>query len=170
MKFYVGSLSRIKIISVKEVLKHYMTSYEIIPFNSPSEVPRTPWNDETPTGARNRAENMRKKFLDNEGVYIGLESGLVERFNQIYEETWCAIIYKDKEFSAYSSGLRLPREIVEKTKQGIPHSKILNQLSKQLNASPKDTWGLYTKFKLSRKVEIKEAFRNALILMLTNTQ
>jgi non-canonical (house-cleaning) NTP pyrophosphatase len=170
MKFYLGTTSKLKLSAVEEVLKNYVTDYEILAFNSPSGVPITPWNEEIIKGARNRAENLRKKFLDNDGVYVGLESGLVERFGSVYEETWCVIIFREKEFSAYSSGLRLPSEIVEKIRQGIPHSDIMDEISRKFNSSPKDTWGLYTRFKLTRKCEIKEAFRNALVMMLTCEQ
>ena len=55
----------------------------------------------------------------NNGVvadfYVGLESGLVERYGHIYEEAWsCAITNKGKEYFGYSSGLKVPDYILKR--------------------------------------------------------
>lgn len=44
-----------------------------------------------------------------------LESGLVERFGQIYEEAWACVISSEmNEYFGYSSGLKVPDSIIKK--------------------------------------------------------
>ena len=50
--------------------------------------------------------------------YVGIESGLVERYGPYFEEAWAVIIAGDgKEQIGYSSGLVLPQIVVDELVQ-----------------------------------------------------
>ncbi|WP_009991031.1 hypothetical protein, partial [Saccharolobus solfataricus] len=56
--------------------------------------------------------------------------------------------------------------IIFEISKGRKHYEILNEIIKEKSVNPKDTWGIYTNFRLTRKTELKEAFRNALITLI----
>jgi len=134
-------------------------------FDAKSHVSETPWDEETYAGARNRAQGA---FLahPNAEYAIGIESGLVERYGQTYEEAWCCIIDKNKqEFFGYSSGLRVPDYILKKMDEHkLPHylifAKLNNHFDKTINS---DTWSNYSGKILTREISLEESLRNALV-------
>jgi non-canonical (house-cleaning) NTP pyrophosphatase len=115
MRFAVGSTSERKINTVKKILKEQLSGqYEVLGFAAKSGVPETPWDKETHDGARNRAL-ATKQSIDDTDYCIGLESGLIERYGNVYEEAWCCIVSKDgNEFYGFSSGLKVPDYILKK--------------------------------------------------------
>lgn len=134
----------------------------------PSGVPDTPWDEETKRGAENRAKEIIAAHPD---VYaIGLESGLVNRYEKTYEEAWCCIVHQGKEYLGYSSGLMLPAIVTqEMADSGEEHGPTLRKIRKQIGIeNDKDTWGLYTGYQLMRTVSLEEALRNALIQAVGN--
>src|SRR5476649_2134638 len=116
MLFIIGTKSHRKIETVKKILQQILeeTKFELVSFDAPSNVCETPWNKETYEGARNRANGAFLAHPKAEYA-IGIESGLVKRYGQIYEEAWCCVIDKSgKEFFGYSSGLKVPDYILKK--------------------------------------------------------
>ena len=169
LTLYLGSSSKLKLEAMQEVLAEYKINAKIIPRNVDSGVPLTPLQDETYVGARNRAYALMKEIKDESSAYVGLESGLVNRYNSLFEETVCVILYKGKEFAAYSSGIKVPAFILKEMDKGKNHYEVLDEIGEKMNVNPKDTWGIYTNFLLTRKMELKEAFRNALVELLTDS-
>lgn len=165
MKFIVGSLSKQKINSVERVLKSILPhqTLTIQGYNALSSVPYTPWDKETFDGARNRALDCQK---NNKGDYfVGLESGLIERYGHIFEEAWCYILNNsNEEYCGYSSGLKVPDYITSKMKtENLKHYEVMQILQKENNLSRSDTWGNYSAKMIIRDVSLEEAIRNALI-------
>lgn len=167
MIFVVGTNSERKIESVRKVLKQVLGEvyFDIIPFAAKSNVSETPWDKETFDGAKNRAHRCRAEHPEAD-YFVGIESGLVERYGHIYEEAWSCVIHNDgKEFFGYSSGLKVPDYILKKMDEHkLPHylifAKINNHFEKDINS---DTWGLYTDKKLLREISLEESLRNALV-------
>lgn len=171
MKFIVGSTSKRKIQTVENVIKQYFKDvpFEVIGNSADSGVPETPFDKETFDGSRNRALNA-KQNISNGNYYIGLESGLVERYGHIYEEAWTTIITNDsKEYFGFSSGLKVPDFILQKMeKLKMQHGDIMALLEKEFNKVPdNDTWGTYSGGAILREVSLEESLRNALIQILT---
>ena len=169
LTFYLGSLSKLKYEAVQQVLSEYNVEAKVIPYKVDSGVPLTPLQDETYIGAKNRAYALLREINDENSAYVGLESGIVNRYNTLFEETACVILYKGKEYVGYSSGIRIPDHIILEMSKGRKHYEILDEIGKEKGINPKDTWGIYTNFRLTRKTELKEAFRNALITLITDS-
>lgn len=167
MILVIGTKSQRKIETVKKMVQRFIgkTSFDLIAFDVPSNVSETPWNKETYNGSRNRANSCHEKYHDADYA-IGIESGLAERYGQIYEEAWCCIIDKNgQEFYGYSSGLKVPEYILRKMNEHkLPHylifAKLNNHFDKAINA---DTWSNYSGKMLVREVSLEESLRNALV-------
>ena len=166
MKFIIGSASQRKIDVAKSVIDEFFKDAATIVegYASISGVPETPWDKETFDGAKNRATGAGL-HVPGADYYIGLESGLIERYGHIYEEAWAVVVTGDgKEFYGYSSGLKVPDYVLSKM-DGLkmPHSEVMTILEKEHNKTANDTWGSYSGGMIVREVSLKEAIRNALI-------
>ena len=116
MKFVIGSTSERKIKIAEEIIRELFKDgrAEVKGYAAVSGVPNTPYDQQTFDGAKNRALDLRSHIKDAD-YYIGLESGLVERYGHLYEEAWAAVINNDgKEFFGYSSGLKVPDYILRR--------------------------------------------------------
>lgn len=172
MKILFGTTSQLKIQALNQAIsfinskKLYNTKNIVIETKeTESGVPPTPYNDETLLGARNRIRSLTNESAD---LYIGLESGLIERDNTLFEECWCVIQDKGgKEYIGISSAIQLPDIVIKELKAKRKHTDILDELGERLNISSKDTWGVYTKGSLSRSICMVEACRNALVSYFT---
>jgi len=161
-RFILGSTSQQKIQTVTRIVPTVTDQpYTVTGVDVPSGVPDTPWDGETKQGATNRA-----RVLATDGVYaIGLESGLVERYGDIYEECWACVAYDSRLYYGYSSGLQLPKYVTDKMSAlQLEHGPAMRQIREEKGMSnDKDTWGLYSNYVLLRTVSLEEALRNALI-------
>lgn len=167
MIILVGTKSERKLTNVKKVLAVILKqeSISIVSYPANSNVPETPWDKETFVGARNRALDSKNNNAKAD-YYIGVESGLVERYGHIYEEAWTCVISKDnKEYFGYSSGLKVPDYILKKMEEHkLPHylifAKLNNHFEKDINS---DTWSQYSGKMLLREISLEESLRNALV-------
>ena len=166
MKIAIGTKSERKISVLRTVLKNLLPNimFEIVPYAASSSVNTTPIGDETLIGARNRAIETRNN-IKNADYYIGLESGLVERHGDVFEEAWCCVLMGKKEFTSYSSGLKVPEEIIGRMKKNDrKHWEVMLDLNEERGESDDgDTWGTYSGKSLSRDISLEEALRNSLI-------
>jgi len=167
MIIYLATESVIKQQAVRSILQQFTKNkllkeqVELIGKDIDSNMPLTPYNKETFLGAKNRATKLRYQFKNCGQIYVGLESGLVKRYNHLYEECWCFITDdKKNEYFGYSSGYLLPGVVSNYLKNGGEHIDIMKKLENKYNISGKDTWAIYTKNIISRNVSIEEAFRN----------
>ncbi|MDO8515897.1 MAG: inosine/xanthosine triphosphatase [bacterium] len=165
MNFVIGSTSQRKIDVAKKIISEYFKNQFLVEgYAANSQVPETPWDKQTFDGARNRALDA-KSHASNAEHYIGLESGLLERYGHIYEEAWCVIISQNgEEYFGYSSGLKVPDYILKRMDElKVDHSGVMTILEKESGNLPNDTWGSYSGGTLLREVSLEEAIRNALI-------
>ncbi len=166
--FILNSKSNLKKQALIEELNIYFKNkYLVKEKYIKIKIPETPINKLTFLGAKNRAKII-KNFLNNNKnkfIFVGLESGLVKRNLIWFEECWCCLIYKNRFYYGYSSGFSLPKTILEKLKIK-KHKEIMKELETKNKIWSKDTWAHYSKNLISRKLSIKEAFRNALISLL----
>lgn len=171
MKVVVGSSSDRKIGVVEKVFRNLLKGEIIVTGHSAvSGVPETPYDKQTYDGARNRALDC--KAIHQADYYIGLESGLVERYEKLYEEAWACVITKDgKEFYGYSSGLCVPEFVILRMKkQNMEHCDVMTLIEKELGKLPNDTWGTYSGGILAREISLEEALRNALMQAVPNAE
>lgn len=166
MKFVIGSASKIKVDVVEKLIRQLFSGKNIIVegYAASSQVPDTPYDKQTFDGARNRAIDSKIHVTDGD-YYIGLESGLIERYNHIYEEAWAAVITSNgKEYYGYSSGLKVPDYVLRRMDElKIEHSDVMTIIEEEFGKIPNDTWGTYSGGMLAREVSLEEAVRNTLI-------
>lgn len=170
--FFLNSKSILKKTAIIEVLNIYFRDNFLIKERLLKiNVSETPINKTTFFGATERAKVIKKFFNKSEknAIFIGLESGLVKRYSFWFEECWCCLIYKNKFYYGYSSGLSLPKIVLKKLKEK-KHVEIMKELEQKNKILSKDTWAHYSNNKISRKESIKEAFRNALISLLNENK
>jgi non-canonical (house-cleaning) NTP pyrophosphatase len=168
MIIYLGTKSPLKTQSVHKILEQFaekkLVSKDLTLLNeeTDSQVPVTPFNEQALEGARTRSESLYQKYKEKGDIFVGLESALVERYSNLFEECWCVIVDKNgKEYLGYSSGYFLPEVVSEHIKKGGSHLDIMKELQVKYNILDRDTWGIYTKNIISRNVSVEEAFRNA---------
>lgn len=167
MKFLIGTQNTQKVATAKKVIAAVLKLGEVDleGMDVPSGFGETPIDSETKSGADNRAQAL----IDNHACdyAIGIESGLVERYGDLYEEAWCSIRTKDAVFYGYSSGLKVPDIITNKMKKhNMEHFEVLrtDEIRALLTVKAgKDTWGNYSAHMISRQVSFEESLRNALI-------
>lgn len=114
-------------------------------------------------GAINRALGARVEVQAD--WYLGLESGLVDRYGQLFEEAWACLIAPDgQRYLGYSSGLALPEQVRLAMEAGEPHPELMNRLLTAMGVSDsKDTWSAYTGGQIARTQSLLEAVRNCLV-------
>jgi non-canonical (house-cleaning) NTP pyrophosphatase len=165
MKFIIGTTSDIKLNAAKKVIRDLLGNddFKLTGCEADSGVSDTPRNEETLSGARSRAYNCQQQHPDAD-FWIGLESGLVERYNTLFEEVWvCAISSDQKELLGISSALKVPDYLIrEMQEKGEEHRETMRRLRTNPEG-PKDTWGDYTGGTLLRTTGMEEALRNSLI-------
>jgi len=167
-RFVIGSMSKRKIEVAQRVIGQLFSDDSSIVVEGcevVSGVPETPWGAETFCGAQNRARNAKAHMLAAADYYIGLESGLTERYGHIYEEAWSVVLTADgKEYAGYSSGLKVPDYVLQKMdKLKMKHNEVMTILEQEYGKLPNDTWGSYSGGMLIREISLQEAIRNALI-------
>jgi len=167
MKIILGSASERKVEIAAQVAKQLfgVDEAEVVGLAVASGVPDTPYDRQTFDGARNRAISARDHDPEAE-YWVGLESGLVERYGHFYEESWAAVINKEgREYYGYSSGLKVPDYILKRMKESeLEHCEVMDLLEQEFAiTTPNETWGNYSGGAIARSVSLEEALRNAWI-------
>ena len=166
MKVIIGTKNQKKVYAVTSVFQDIFSDkeVEVIGLDADSKVPPAPHDEQTFEGARNRALGCAS--AGDADYYVGIESGLVERYGHYFEEAWAVVIARGKtELIGYSSGLMLPNAVASRMRQGEKHNEIMADFDTILGAleDHKDTWARYTGGSISRLVSLQEALRNALL-------
>lgn len=173
MKVAIGTFNSKKIKAVEKIFKEILSKDEIVVISVKvdSKVPEAPHGIETYQGAENRAVGCMKSHLAD--YYVGIESGLVERYGNLFEESWAVVISNNKDkYIGYSSGLLIPKVVANRMKKGEKHYDIMNYYDKVFNLPEdnRDTWSRYTGGNISRQLSLDEALRNALIQLAPSEQ
>lgn len=173
MKILIGTQNDEKVSTAESVLKELLPvdEFALIGMDVPSGYGETPVDEETKLGAYNRAKAL---MAEHECDYaIGIESGIIERYGDVYEEAWCCVIGPDTTVYGYSSGLKVPEVITRKMKaEGLEHYQALrSEEIKDLlvEKSRKDTWGNYSAMLLVRRISFEESMRNALVQLFASS-
>lgn len=170
MKIIVGTQNQRKLEAVRSVVGSLIdvADSSVAGCSAASDVRATPLDEETKRGAINRAKNSLQCEPEAD-MYIGIESGLVQRYGQWFEEVWVAVVYQEVIYTAYSSGIALPASVADKLDHDIQnHMEIMGALRAEQGIDIHaelgvDTWGNYTGDKIVREVGLEEALRNTLV-------
>lgn len=166
MKVIIGTKNQKKIDVAASIFMITLAidTIEVIGHDAKSGVPEAPHAEETFRGALNRARGCFA--LGGADYFVGVESGLVERYGNMFEEAWAVILSADgRTYVGYSSGLMLPALVTKRMQDGEKHNEIMFSIDKQFNLPDdnRDTWSRYTGGTMSRQLSLEEAIRNALI-------
>ncbi len=169
MKIKVGSVNKVKIEALKEILLDYpnLKNAEISNINVSSNIADQPKSlEETINGAINRAKNAFKNCTYS----FGIESGLmaVPKTKTGFMDVCACAIFDGKE---YHLGLSSAWEVPKKIMYHMLNDRLdMNQatfkagLTKNPQIGSKEGLvGILTKGRLTRKEYTKEAIRTALI-------
>jgi inosine/xanthosine triphosphatase len=164
MRVILGSGSDRKVATCRRAFERaFGRPVEVVGVETASGVPETPWGDETYRGARNRAEAARAAGPAD--FYLGLESGLIDRHGEVFEEAWAVLLAANGVvYSGYSSGLRVPDRILTRMAAlGRPHCEVMALFQAELGMVKGDTWANYSGGLISREASLEEAVRNAVL-------
>ncbi|MCX8169183.1 MAG: inosine/xanthosine triphosphatase [Candidatus Methanomethylicia archaeon] len=164
MKIIVGSINPSKIEAVSRVASRVFVNFEIIPIDVESEVSHTPISeDEIIHGAINRALNASRITYGD--LYIGMEGGIVKKFDFWFVTSWCAILDSNGIWSFGCGGyMPLPNRIVEMVLSGLELGDAIDRVSGLLGTKLNiGAIGVLTKNLLTRR----DSWEIALIYALT---
>ena len=190
-KVLIGSKNSVKIESTQQSFARFFKPIEVKGLPANSGVPDQPFNEDTFTGAKNRAEHA-KRINDeqclNANFFVGIEGGILqlnsastltflsalkaEFFNCItdgsnrwFQFTVICILDQEHRESFGTTGLyELPDWIVEKLLAGSELGHVIDELTGDFNTREKQSAsGFFTKGAVDRLQNYTQAITFALI-------
>lgn len=112
----VGSLNHVKVEAVRSVMERIYGDVRISAAEVESGVPPQPFEGQTRQGAINRA----KLALGEHDMAVGIEAGVFERQEGLYDIQYCAVYDKDGRITVgCGSGFMYPSAVAEKVRGGM---------------------------------------------------
>lgn len=160
VKIAVGSLNPVKIEAVRTVMEKIYGNAIIVPFDAESGVPEQPREDETLQGAKNRA----KAAIGGCDLSVGIEAGVYEREDGLYDVQNCAILDKSGKFTyGTGSGFRYPDEIAELVRKGMTVGQAIEEIYKDDAGHKQGAIGILSKGLMDRKTLTEQSVMAAMI-------
>ncbi len=157
----VGSANHVKVEAVREVMESIYGSVRIYPYDVKSGVPDQPFEEETHQGAINRA----KSALKDHDLSVGIEAGVFEKYDGLFDIQHCAIYDKDgKTTVGMGSGFKYPDEVAEKVRNGMTVGSAMDEIyGRTAIGHSEGAIGLLSKGLLDRKELTKQSVLAAMI-------
>ncbi len=161
LRVNVGSENKIKIDAASNVLAKFYGEVIIKGIGVKTSIPEQPRGEETSRGAIERA----RLALGDGDLGIGLEAGVFETGDGLYDIQFCAIIDRRGHFSiGHGSGFRYPPEVAEKVKEGCPVGAAFRELyGWEKDEKKVGAIGFLTKGALSRTELAEQAVMAAMV-------
>lgn len=156
MKILVGSENPVKLAAVKEAFEYYYAEVEVVGVKVPSGVPDQPVNDQTLTGAENRALKLKELNETNNlcaDYFAGVEGGIVFNHNKWFAFGGMCVVDREgnKSFGT-SAHFEIPREVSERLLNGEELGHVMDDIMQQKNTKQKmGAIGFFTKGIMDRK-------------------
>jgi len=116
MDIAVGSANVVKVAAVRSVMEKVYGEVRITAVDVPSGVPEQPFGDQTHQGSENRA----RAALGDHDMAVGIEAGVFEMLDGLYDIQHCTIISRDGKVTyGQGSGFRYPDSIAELVRNGM---------------------------------------------------
>ncbi len=157
----VGSLNPVKIEAVRNVMERIYGSVRIFAVDSKSGVPEQPFEGETVQGAINRA----KGAIGNHRMAVGIEAGVFERYDGLYDVQHCAIIDSDGKITiGMGSGFRYPDKVTELVRNGRTVGEAMKMIySGKDIGKEQGAIGILSKGLLDRRELTEQSVLNAML-------
>ncbi|MDP4174446.1 MAG: inosine/xanthosine triphosphatase [Bacteroidota bacterium] len=156
MLVLIGSQNPVKVKSTEEAFQKYFPDVNVQALDVQSNVPVQPVNDDTFTGARNRAMNLFNMSKNNDlgaDFFVGIEGGIINLYNKWFGLGAMCIIDKNGNTGfGTSPNFELPNEIVKELLNGKELGLVMDELMNQSNTKQKmGAISYFTKGVLDRK-------------------
>ena len=157
----VGSSNPVKTEAVRAVMERIFGEVMLTSYNVDSGVPEQPWGEETCKGAENRA----KAAMGECDLAIGIEAGVFEVYDGLYDVQHCVILDKNGRMTiGMSSGFRYPDDIIELLRKGMTVGEAMKQLyTKDSRGRKEGAVGVLSKGLLDRKTLTEQSVLAAMI-------
>ena len=111
----VGSTNHVKVEAVREVMEKVFGDVRVTGMNVDSGVPDQPFEEQTRQGAINRA----RAALGDHDMAVGIEAGVFEKDEGLYDIQYCAIIDRSGRITVGTgSGFMYPPAVAELVRKG----------------------------------------------------
>ena len=131
LRVNVGSLNPVKVRAARKVLSELYDDLEVTAADVGSGVPEQPWEGDTRQGAMNRAA----RALGDADLGIGLEAGVFETPDGLYDVQYCAVLDRRGIYSiGHGMGFRYPTKVAELVRGG----RTVGAAIKELYGSERD--------------------------------
>lgn len=167
-KVLIGSENSVKIESTRQSFSQFFKPVEVHGLSADSGVSPQPFNEDTFTGAKNRAEQVKRindeQYL-NANFFVGIEGGVLQLHNRYFQFTAIYILDQQHRESFGTTGMyELPNWIVEKLLTGTELAYIIDELAQESNTKEKQSAsGLLTNGAINRLQNYTQAITFALI-------
>ncbi len=125
IRIAVGSVNRVKVEAVRTVMERVFGNVIIKPVEVSSGVSDQPKGMETRKGAVNRA----CEALQNNDIAVGIEAGVFETEDGLYDFQYCAVVDKEGTMTiGVGPGFRYPDDISELVRKGMTVGEAVHDL------------------------------------------
>lgn len=125
MDIAVGSTNPVKIAAVRAVMERIYGDVKVVGVDVPSGVPSQPHEEQTHQGSVNRA----KAALGDHDMAVGIEAGVFEMLDGLYDIQHCTVISKDGRMTyGQGSGFRYPDSIADLVRKGATVGDAVKQI------------------------------------------
>lgn len=161
MDIAVGSQNPVKVAAVRSVMEKIYGDVRITAVDVSSGVPPQPFGDETHRGSENRA----KAALGGHDMAVGIEAGVFEMLDGLYDIQHCTIISKDGRVTyGHGSGFRYPDSIANLVRKGLTVGEAVKQVYGDTEIGKKQgAIGLLSKGLIDRKSLTEQSVTAAMI-------
>jgi inosine/xanthosine triphosphatase len=157
----VGSLNHVKVEAVRTVMERIYGYVRITAADVPSEVPPQPFEEQTRQGAVNRARNA----LGNHDLSVGIEAGVFEMKDGLYDFQYCAVLDKNGKLTVGTGmGFMYPEKIAEEVRSGATVGDAVHTIYGNTDIGKKQgAVGLLSKGLIDRKTLTEQSVTAAMI-------
>jgi len=161
LRVNVGSTNPVKVSAVRDVLQRFFPRMTVNAVNVQRAVGEQPWGKEAELGAEARA----RECLADGDLGVGIEAGVVEREDGLYDVQHCAIVDAMGWTSrGHGMGFRYPPALAGMVRQGMAVGDACAQLFEEGDqGSGKGAIGILTNGVLDRKGLTEQAVLAAMV-------
>jgi len=157
----VGSVNPVKIAAVRSVMERVYGDVKVVGVDVSSGVPAQPREEQTHRGSENRA----RAALGDHDMAVGIEAGVFEMLDGLYDIQHCTIITRDGKVTyGQGSGFRYPDSIAALVRNGSTVGDSVKQVYGNTEIGKKQgAIGLLSKGLLDRQSLTEQSVMAAMI-------
>ncbi len=161
MDIAVGSVNQVKVAAVRSVMERVYGDVRITAVDVSSGVPPQPLEGQTHQGSENRA----RAALGDHDMAVGIEAGVFEMLDGLYDIQHCTIISRDGRVTyGHGSGFRYPDSIADLVRKGMTVGDAVKEVYGNTEIGKKQgAIGLLSKGLIDRKTLTEQSVTAAMI-------